>query len=193
MTLTLDLQLPLWTHVEGDTPFSSDRAYRWWLTRRWGTGPALKFVALNPSAADQHRDDQTTRRDMHFARGFGYDAVTLLALNAAVMTNPKHLRGVLDPIGPDNDLHLAREVARHDVIVFAWGSHVDHARARAVAARLWRICLRTGAAVAHLGWTGDGQSRHPSRLTNATQLSTLTAWAHLGSLMFSSTWRKRNL
>ncbi|WP_241473837.1 DUF1643 domain-containing protein [Mycolicibacterium neoaurum] len=179
MTLTLDLQLPLWTHVEGDAQFSPDCAYRCWLTRRWGPGPALMFVSLNPSDADEYHDDQTTRRDMHFARGFGYDAVTLINFNAAVLTNPKHLRGVLDPIGPDNDLHLARGAARHDVIVVAWGSHADPARARAVAAQLWRICLRTGAAVAHLGWTAGGQPRRPSRLANATQLSTLTASAHL--------------
>lgn len=137
------------------------------------------FVSLNPSDADEHRDDQTTRRDMCFAREFGYDAVTLLNLSAAVMTNPKHLAGLADPIGPDNDAHLDREAARHDVIVFAWGANADPARARAVATRLWRICLHTGATVAHLGWTAEGQPRHPSRLAKDTPLSTLTASAHL--------------
>lgn len=178
MTLTLDLHLPPWTHVEGDALFSQDRAYRWWLSRRWGPGPALMFVSLNPSDADEHHDDQTTRRDMCFAREFGYDAVTLLNLSAAVMTNPKHLAGLADPIGPDNDAHLDREAARHDVIVFAWGANADPARACAVATRLWRICLRTGATVAHLGWTADGQPRHPSRLAKDTPLSMLTASAH---------------
>ena len=113
--------------------------YRYWLTRRWGPGPALMFVSLNPSDADEHRDDPTTRRDMDFARDFGYDAVTLLNLGAAVMTNPKHLALLADPIGPDNDAHLDRAAASHDVIVFAWGAHADPARARAVATRLWRI------------------------------------------------------
>ncbi len=137
------------------------------------------FVSLNPSDADEHRDDPTTRRDMDFARDFGYDAVTLLNLGAAVMTNPKHLALLPDPIGPDNDAHLDREAARHDVIVFAWGAHADPARARAVATRLWRICRRTGGTVACLGWTAEGQPRHPSRLAKRTPLSTLTASAHL--------------
>ena len=158
--------------------FSEDRSYRYWLTRRWGPGPALMFVSLNPSDADEHRDDPTTRRDMGFARDFGYDAVTLLNL-AAVMTNPKHLALLADPIGPDNDAHLDREAARHDVIVFAWGAHADPARARAVGTRLWRICRRTGGTVACLGWTAEGQPRHPSRLAKPTPLSTLTASAHL--------------
>ena len=83
--MTLELHLPRWLHTEADAEFSEDRTYRYWLTRRWGPGPALMFVSLNPSDADEHRDDQTTRRDMDFARDFGYDAVTLLNLGAAVM------------------------------------------------------------------------------------------------------------
>ena len=47
MTLTLDLHLPRWLHTEGDAEFSEDRSYRYWLTRRWGPGPALMFVSLS--------------------------------------------------------------------------------------------------------------------------------------------------
>lgn len=178
MTLVLDLHMPSWTHTRGDAEFSDDRSYRYWLTRRWGPGPALMFVSLNPSDADEQRDDQTTRRDKDFAEQFGYDAMTLLNLSAAVMTDPKELVRLSDPIGPDNDRHLDREAARHDVIVFAWGSNADPVRARAVATRLWDICRRTGGTVACLGWTADGQPRHPSRLSKKTPLSTLTAAAH---------------
>lgn len=178
MTLTLDLNLSVWGHIVRDAQFSDDRRYRHWMTRRWGSGPALMFVSLNPSDADEHKDDQTTRRDMDFAEKFGYHAVTLLNLSDVVMTNPKDVAGIADPISPVNDEHLDREAARHDLIVFAWGSNADPARARAVATRLWNICRRTGGAVAVLGWTADGQPRHPSRLAKETQLSTLTADAH---------------
>lgn len=98
MTLTLDLHLCQWAHVDGDAFFSEDRQYRYWLTHRWAPGPASMFVSLNPSDADEHRDDQITRRDMDFADRFGYDAVTLLNLSAAIMTNPKGLAQVHDPI-----------------------------------------------------------------------------------------------
>ena len=178
MTLTLDLNLPVWGHVDRDAEFSDDRRYRYWLTRLWGSGPALMFVSLNPSDADEHKDDQTTRRDMDFAERFGYHAVRLLNLSDVVMTDPKAVAGIADPISSINDEHLDREAARHDLIVFAWGSNADPARARAVATRLWNICRRTGGAVACLGWTADGQPRHPSRLSKNTQLSTLTADAH---------------
>ncbi len=190
MTLTLDLHLSAWAHVERDARFSDDRQHRYWLTRRWGPGPALMFVSLNPSDANEHRDDQTTRRDMDFARRFGYDAATLLNLNSAVMTNPKHLAQVANPIGPDNDAHLDREAARHDVIVFAWGSNADPARARAVATRLWDISRQTGGSVACLGWTADGQPRHPSRLAKTTPLLTLTAAAHPEFVDVDTRWTR---
>ena len=122
------------------------------------------FVSLNPSDADEHRDDPTTRRDMDFARDFGYDAVTLINLGAAVMTNPKHLALLPDPIGPDNDAHLDRAAASHDVIVFAWGAHADPARARAVATRLWRIAGAGRWDGCCLGWAAGDQPRHPLRL-----------------------------
>ena len=81
MTLTLDLHLwPHLTDTESAAGFSADRRYRYWLTRRWGSGPALMFVSLNPSNADERHDDPTTRRDMRFARRLGYDAMTLLNL-----------------------------------------------------------------------------------------------------------------
>ncbi len=188
MTLMLDLHMPSWTHTRGDAEFSADRSYRYWLTRRWGPGPALMFVSLNPSDADEHRDDQTTKRDKDFAKQFGYDAVTLLNLSAAVMTDPKGLARLADPVGPDNDRHLDREAARHDVIVFAWGSNADPVRARSVATRLWNICRRTGGTVACLGWTADGQPRHPSRLSKKTPLSPLTAAAHLDFVDVDPRW-----
>ncbi len=178
MTLTLDFHLPAWTHTPGDAEFSADRSHRYWLTRRWGPGPALMFVSLNPSAADEHHNDPTTRRDERFARGFGYEAMTLLNLYAGCATRPEDLALMADPVGVDNDAHLDRAAAQHDVIVFAWGAHADVGRAQAVATRLWRIARATGGTVAVLGWTAEGQPRHPLYLRADTPLQCLTAGAH---------------
>ncbi|MDO2396066.1 DUF1643 domain-containing protein [Mycobacterium avium subsp. hominissuis] len=185
MTLTLDLHLPrlprrlaYLPHVERDAEFSADRTYRHWLTRRWGTGPELMFVSLNPSDANEHRDDATTRRDMQFAEDFGYDAALLMNLYAGVSRDPEQLARMADPIGPETDARLDRAAAEHDVIVFAWGANADPARARAVATRLWRVAAATGGTVAVLGWTEDGQPRHPLRLRRDTPLQCLTASAH---------------
>lgn len=176
VTLTLDLNLA--THFESSAKFSDDGLYRWELTRRWGTGPALMFVSLNPSTADGRHDDQTIRRDKCFARRLGYSAFHALNLYGWRATDPGELAGVEDPIGPENDAYLDRAAAQHDLIVFAWGAKADATRARAVATRLWGICRETGGAVACFGWTVEGQPRHPSRLAKDTPLSTLTANAH---------------
>ncbi|MFV8227483.1 DUF1643 domain-containing protein [Mycolicibacterium fortuitum] len=185
MTLTLDLHL---AHNVSSAVFSEDRRYRYELSRRWGPGPALMFVSLNPSDADEHRDDPTTRRDVRFARGFGYDAVTLLNLNAGRTPNPAELAGMDDPIGPDNDAHLDRAAAAHDVIVFAWGANADPDRATAVATRLWNIARGRGGSVAVLGWTADGQPRHPLYLRGDTPLQCLTADAHTDMLDVDPRW-----
>lgn len=190
MTLTLNLHVPRWAHVEGDAVFSEDRRCRYWLRRRWGCGPALMFVSLNPYGADEYRGDQIMRREMDFAKRLGYDVVTLLNLSAVVMTNPKHVGRVVDRIGPDNDAHLDREDARHDVIVFAWGSDADPARARAVARRLWNICRQTGGSVACLGSAVGGQPRHVSELANDTAVSTLTAAAHCDFVDVDPRWAR---
>lgn len=188
MSLMLDLHLPHRHHQLSTAHFSPDRRYRYWLTRRWGPGPALMFVSLNPSVADEHRDDATVRRDKRFARGFGYDAVTLLNLYAARTIDPKGLAAMEDPVGPDNDAHLERAAAEHDVIVFAWGANADPVRASAVATRIWRICRRTGGTVAVLGWTGQNQPRHPLYLRSDAQLECLTASAHVDMLGIDPRW-----
>ena len=42
--------------------FSRDRTYRYRLGHRWGDGAAACFVLLNPSTADETREDPTVRR-----------------------------------------------------------------------------------------------------------------------------------
>ena len=43
--------------------FSRDRRFRYRLGRRWGDGAAACFVLLNPSTADETREDPTVRHE----------------------------------------------------------------------------------------------------------------------------------
>jgi hypothetical protein len=187
MTLMLDLHL---SHTESSAAFSDDGHYRYRLTRRWGPGPALMFVSLNPSTAGAHRNDATVRRDIGFARRFGYNAFNILNLYAGKATDPKALAAMTDPVGPDNDAHLDAAAAEHDVIVFAWGAHAQEARARAVATRIRRICRASGGTVAVLGWTADDQPRHPLYMRSDAQLQCLTAGAHVDMLDVDPRWAR---
>ncbi len=103
MTETPDSHLPrcprcmAHLHLDRGAEFSADRRYRHWLRRRWGTGPELMFVSLNPSDAGEHRDDATTRRDLQFGEDFGYDAALLMKLCAGVSRHPEQLAGMSGP------------------------------------------------------------------------------------------------
>jgi len=184
MTLTLDLRPPRLSNrrprfYTAATATSTDCGrYRYRLTRRWGDGPALMFIQLNPSTATADTDDATVRRNVWFALGFGYSALTAVNIYAGKATDPRDLAAMADPIGPDNDAYIDKAAAAHDLIVFAWGRHADPARARAVASRVWHICSQTGASVGCLGWTANNQPKHPLRLRCDTSLQTLNARAY---------------
>lgn len=105
------------------TQFSDCGLYRYTLRRNWMAGrDRICFVMLNPSIADAHIDDPTTRRAAAFAHKFScrnYLAVNLFALRS---TDPKGLKAVDDPIGPENDAYLLAAAEWADEIVVAWGT-----------------------------------------------------------------------
>lgn len=187
MSLTLDLHLP---YIESSAWLSADGRYRHRLTRRWAGGPALMVVGLNPSTADAVHDDQTIRREKRFARTFGYGALDKFNLYDYRATDPAELVAAGFPVSAVNDSALDAAAGCHDLIVFAWGAQAQPQRARAVASRLWRICCSTGAAVGCLGWTANGQPRHPSRLASDSVLRTVTAGAHADFADIDPRWSR---
>jgi hypothetical protein len=168
------------SHTESSAVFSEDGCYRYLLTQRWGAGPLVGVIGLNPLTADDHRHGSRSRRFRGFAKSWGFSGYTTANLYAGVCTDPKNLVEIADPVGPENDSYIDHLAATHDVIVFAWGVNANPGRARAVASRIWRQCGRCGGAVAVLGWTANDQPRHPSYVRADTQLQTLTAGAHRG-------------
>lgn len=145
--------------------------YRYQLTRRWGFGPALAFVMLNPSTADATADDPTVRRCRSFAVREGFAALTIVNLYAYRTPYPDALWAAqgegMDIVGPENDTHLASLVSLCPVAVAAWGTGAkDEARVRHV------LGLLRGAygAVGCLGRTLQGYPKHPVRLSASTPL-----------------------
>ena len=58
---------------------------------------------LNPSTADERREDPSSRQIIAFAKREGGTRLTLVKLYAARMTDPRRLREFRDPVGPEND------------------------------------------------------------------------------------------
>jgi hypothetical protein len=149
-------------HQKGDAAsaavYSDCEAYRYALTREWAVGRRLLVVMLNPSTATEEANDPTVERCERRARGLGYGGFRVVNLFAWRATDPRALRAVADPIGPDNDAALDQGADWADDVLCGWGGHGGLlGRDRAVTALL----RATGRPLWHLGLTLGGQPKHP--------------------------------
>ena len=99
-------------HQKGDAAsvamYSACEAYRYELTRAWNaTGQKVLFVMLNPSTATEFQNDPTVERCERRARALGFGAFRVANIFAYRATDPKVMRGMADPIGPENDAAIA--------------------------------------------------------------------------------------
>lgn len=101
---------------------SDDGVYRYELTRRWGRGPTVTFIMLNPSTADATLDDPTIRRCKSFARSWEFGALAVVNLFALRATDPAALQKAPDPVGPENDDAIHDAIVGSRVVVAAWGT-----------------------------------------------------------------------
>jgi hypothetical protein len=143
-------------------------AYRYRLERHWWGGRGLcAFIMLNPSTADEHRDDPTIRRCIGFARRWGYAGLIVANLFALRATDPLALFDADDPAGdPANRDAIRAAIDEAALILCAWG-HFAAARDRGqeVVAR-----ARERGRVPHcLGLTRQGAPRHPLYLPAAAR------------------------
>ena len=121
------------------TRFSSCRKYRYTLWREF-TGQFLldghnkmkdgfvQFIGLNPSTADETKDDPTIRRCIGFAKSWGFGSLCMTNLFAWRSTDPSALSQkddhgfIIDRIGPDNNRWLKEINMEASLSVAAWGA-----------------------------------------------------------------------
>lgn len=121
--------------IERKTIFSPCRRYRYTLWREWSedllTGCAdeskdldsyAMFIGLNPSTADETKDDPTIRRCIQFAKDWGYGALCMTNLFAWRETDSSKLRSVPELVGKDNDQYLSDCASRAGIVIAAWGA-----------------------------------------------------------------------
>ena len=105
--------------------FSPDRRYRYTLWREWDmlNTSYLMVIGLNPSTADETRNDPTIVRCIGFAKLWGFGALCMTNLFAFRATKPIDMLAIPDPIGPENDYTLRGIAAEAGIIIAAWGNH----------------------------------------------------------------------
>lgn len=146
--------------LDSGAVLSADGRYRYRLWRIWcDLAPMMVWVLLNPSTADASADDPTLRKCIGFARQHRHGGVILVNLFAWRATNPKELRTVADPIGPENDEHIRWAVNAPVIatIMAGWGADT-FARRRAMTVS---VNIRAQRPIWCLGKTGDGCPKHP--------------------------------
>jgi hypothetical protein len=103
--------------------FSPDRKYRFRLTRIWNEScPLLMWIMLNPSTADESRDDPTIRRCIGFSINNGFGGLLVHNLFSFRSSDPHFLYGQKDPVGPDYDDMIIEDACSGMRIICAWGT-----------------------------------------------------------------------
>ena len=135
--------------------FSPNRLYRYGLYRIWDRAlkPAM-IIGLNPSTADERLNDPTVRRCLRLAKDLGYGGLIMTNAFAFRATNPKMLKSIDDPVGPENDAWLLKLSQRARIVIAAWGNH------GAINGRGQQI-RRLLPSLQHFGLTSRGEPKHP--------------------------------
>lgn len=157
--------------------FSPCRTWRYALFRRWQVGPRVTFVLLNPSTADETKDDPTIRRCMAFARSWGWCGLVIVNLFAIRSTDPRAILEFDEPVGVENDRQILRWCLAACVdgapVVLGWGTATG-LLGRTIRRRGEHVydMLQHAGILAHcLGTTQSGQPRHPLYLAGDTLLA----------------------
>lgn len=143
--------------------FSPDRLYRYTLWRMWpdlfiDASNYVMFVGLNPSTADEVRDDPTIRRCIKFAQAWGFGSMCMTNLFAFRATDPDDMKAAEEPVGPGNDEALIRIAKGAGLVVSAWGADGVHlGRADDVVSLL----ATSGVTLHSLKVTKGGHPGHP--------------------------------
>ena len=110
--------------MEKNAVISDDGKYRYSLSRKWDkTKPEIMFIMLNPSTADDTVDDRTIKRIINFSKTWGYGGLLVGNIYAYRSSNPKLLRDVDDPIGPENEKYIRKMLQKVNTVVYAWGDN----------------------------------------------------------------------
>ncbi len=132
--------------------FSEDRLYRYSLTRvidQVNMRP-LVIAGLNPSVANEVKDDPTITREIDFATRWGCGYLYKVNAYGWVETKPKLMfaekrKNSRDIVGPDNDDHIRRAVevckASNGIFLVAWGKHIEPYRQMVLAELIGDIAM----------------------------------------------------
>lgn len=150
-----------------NTIFSIDKKYRYTLYRKLNNNneKVCFFICLNPSTADEIKNDPTVSRCISFATNWGFGHFLMCNLFAFRNTNPKIMKQEIEPIGLENDFYILKIAKEVDLIVIAWGNYGKYLnRSEKLLDKLNEFVLYC------LGITKENEPRHPLYLRKDEKL-----------------------
>lgn len=176
----VEVERTCWPSGSGAS-FSDDRVYRFELWRDTGLeygpkgGAVAVIIGVNPSDANEIKNDPTITKDVEFARRWGCAHVLKVNANAFVATDPDDMRKAfaqgVDIVGPDNDGVIRRAcgvaLLSKGKLVPAWGKNITPKRQKEIYETIIRYC---GVQPMCLGINKDGTPKHTGRISYETAL-----------------------
>jgi hypothetical protein len=115
-------------------------------------------IGLNPSTADETKDDPTIRKCIGFAKRWGFGGLMMTNLFAFRATDPKVMKREAAPAGQDNQHHILKVASEAGMVLAAWGKNGKHQN-QDVNAGQWLDSI--GVKIHCLKRNGDGTPMHP--------------------------------
>jgi hypothetical protein len=152
--------------------FSPCGQYRLRLERVVGMeGPVYAFFGVNPSYAGPTVNDQTVGKWIGFTKLWGASRFIVGNAFAYKATDVRELAMAGDPIGAQNDQHLAAIAHEADILVPCWGNRSKVPRTlRARFDAVLGLLRATGKPIKAFGFTMSGDPLHPLMLGYDTAL-----------------------
>lgn len=141
--------------IESTAEFSSCKKYRYQLKRIWDKSkPTVTFIGLNPSTADETKDDPTIRRCIGYAKKWGFGGLIMANVFAYRSTDPKKLKEINNPVGNLNGMWILKSAFDSDLTIAAWGTH-------GALLNRTEFMRNFGIELHVLGLTKEGHPKHP--------------------------------
>ena len=108
-----------------EASFSIDKKERYSLAREWDKSKnKILYIMLNPSKADDKKDDPTIRRLINFTKKFNYGGFLVGNIFTKITPNPKEI-DKSKGISGRNLEELLKLINTVDQIVYAWGNTIE--------------------------------------------------------------------
>ena len=141
----------------------------------------LAFCGLNPSTADETKDDPTVKRCINRAKRMGFDGMIMLNIFAYRSTDPQGLLEVPNPVGGWNDEVLRLVAAGAHGVIACWGTH---GAINGRGAFVLKLLKQSAKRLAVLAWTKDGHPKHPLYHPSLCGLQALERIDHDGTAVW---------